>query len=55
MKQSSITADQLHCPSCGTVIPQGQTKCSNPNCPTNKPLKGEIETIQSPILELIED
>lgn len=43
MKTTKITADQLHCHKCGTVIPKGQTKCPNPNCPTNKPIHGEIK------------
>ncbi len=45
MKKTTITAGQIHCPSCGTVIPVGQTKCPNPNCPTNKP----IHSIKKPI------
>jgi hypothetical protein len=53
MKKNSITSDQLHCPTCGTVIPQGQTNCPNRNCPTNKPLNSEIETVENPILELV--
>jgi hypothetical protein len=54
MKPLTITADQLHCPSCGTVIPKGQTKCPNPNCPTKKPLHGKNETTISNKLELVE-
>jgi aspartate carbamoyltransferase regulatory subunit len=41
MKSLKITAEQLHCPSCGTVIPKGHTRCPNPNCPTNKPIHSE--------------
>lgn len=33
-------ADQLHCPKCGTIIPERQTKCPNSDCPTNKPIRG---------------
>lgn len=39
MKQTNSFADQLHCPSCGSVIPNGSSKCTNPQCPTNKPLR----------------
>jgi len=44
MIKKPITADQLHCPKCGTVIPKGQTRCPNPNCPTNKPIRGKLGT-----------
>lgn len=40
MNTPKITADQLHCPECGTIIPRGQTKCPNPGCRTNKPIHG---------------
>lgn len=41
MITTKITADQLHCPECVTVIPRGQTKCPNPGCRTNKPIHGD--------------
>jgi predicted nucleic acid-binding Zn ribbon protein len=44
MKLIKTTSDQLHCKSCGTVIPKGQTKCPNPKCPTNKPLHDKTKT-----------
>lgn len=44
MKSIKITSDQLQCPSCGTVIPKGQTKCPNPKCPTNRPLHGKAKS-----------
>ncbi len=30
--------DQLHCPKCGAIIPQGQSDCPNPKCPSKKKL-----------------
>jgi predicted nucleic acid-binding Zn ribbon protein len=42
MKSQKIISEQLHCPVCSTIIPAGQTKCPNPNCPTNKPLRGKL-------------
>jgi len=42
MKTIKITSEQLHCPECKTIIPLGQTKCPNPNCPTNRPILGKI-------------
>ncbi len=48
MQTTKITADQLHCPKCGTVIPQGQTRCPNPNCPTNKSLRDKL--IKAPVI-----
>jgi predicted nucleic acid-binding Zn ribbon protein len=38
-KEPIVDFDQIHCPECKTVIPPGQTKCPNPNCPTNKPIR----------------
>jgi hypothetical protein len=44
MKPMKVTADQLMCKTCGTVIPKGQTKCPNPRCATNLPLTGKKKT-----------
>lgn len=44
MKKLTITADLLFCSTCGTKIPQGQSKCPNPNCKTNKPILGKNKT-----------
>jgi predicted nucleic acid-binding Zn ribbon protein len=53
MKSIKITSDQLHCPTCGTVIPKGQTKCPNPKCPTKKPLHDKAK-ITITEMELVE-
>lgn len=43
MLVKKIISDLLLCKVCKTPIPKGQSKCSNPNCPTNKPIQDEIE------------
>lgn len=38
MKILNILFDKIFCPKCGTAIPNGQTQCINPLCPTNRPM-----------------
>ena len=36
-KQFYLAKEQKFCPACGTPLPDGQTHCPNPTCPTNQP------------------
>ncbi len=54
MKKLKIHADQINCPRCGTIIPKGQSKCPNPNCPSNKPLHDKHLVEIKDTLQLIE-
>ena len=42
MNRIKINAEQLHCPTCGTIIPAGQSTCQNSNCRTNRPMKNKV-------------
>lgn len=39
MKNKNIQSDKIICPKCGKPIPNQGSKCTNPDCETNKPLK----------------
>ena len=43
MLVKKIISDLLICKGCNTPIPKCQSKCTNPNCPTNKPIQDEKE------------
>ena len=43
MLVKKIVSDLLLCKECKNPIPKGQSKCSNPNCPTNKPIQDETK------------
>jgi len=36
-KRFYVLKELKYCPECGTPIPDGQTQCPNPTCPSNTP------------------
>ncbi len=42
MQNNNLFAGKLFCPHCGKAIPESSSKCTNPNCPSNQPIKRHI-------------